>query len=478
MEKAVLILSDTQLVTGLAFVIGGYSQLNCRIAAYRWQIMIYVAWFSSFSFLSAMAFLREYFQTNRSLRFIRILLMFIMASLLIVGLLPTGSHNWLNLLSREGGFYPSLEAKCYYEQMRTKNYHIPVFAGFTSVRALFDILESRLMEIIWLSFAISWGTVKLWSTRSAVTHDVRGSNVGANQDVLEEDFWSFGQILPLVLLLLPVLAMAQTYFDNDAKSVDAAHRAQRTEGAETSMAASSKSFAVQRTSQETQRAHSYEPSNLDFASTRMAENASSQQQPSVLGASSSTQVASNPTLPDGSHSRQCLCGPLRRVPLPEYPYAPFTRYPWYNDQIVLLILQIVQLAVFHLYLLALVGNFLGLSVFVHNRLFLIWTFAVIPAASLLHLSIWYIAAWISSAFDIKRWLSGRKYDNEPKKIPLQDVEDRQRERFAEMQQSEAAKTARMIYLILRMALVAGLLVFTFFASVEFAGPNEIDFDTD
>ena len=42
MEKAVLILSDAQLVTGLAILISGYSQLNCGISAYHWQIMVCV----------------------------------------------------------------------------------------------------------------------------------------------------------------------------------------------------------------------------------------------------------------------------------------------------------------------------------------------------------------------------------------------------------------------------------------------------
>jgi hypothetical protein len=35
MDKSVLILSDTQLVTGLAILISGYLQLNCGISAYH-----------------------------------------------------------------------------------------------------------------------------------------------------------------------------------------------------------------------------------------------------------------------------------------------------------------------------------------------------------------------------------------------------------------------------------------------------------
>jgi hypothetical protein len=56
MEKSVLILSDTQLVTGLGILAAGYPQLKCGSSAYHWQIMVFVAWFASFSFLSAMTF--------------------------------------------------------------------------------------------------------------------------------------------------------------------------------------------------------------------------------------------------------------------------------------------------------------------------------------------------------------------------------------------------------------------------------------
>jgi hypothetical protein len=110
MEKSVLILSETQLVTGLGILAAGYSQLKCGISAYHWQMIVFVAWFASFSFLSAMTFLEGYFQTNNSMRLIRV--------------------------------------------------------GF----------------------------------------------------MLQVNSWSFGQTLPLVLILLPLLSMAQAYLDNDAKA--------------------------------------------------------------------------------------------------------------------------------------------------------------------------------------------------------------------------------------------------------------------
>jgi uncharacterized membrane protein len=102
-EKSVLILSDTQLVTGLAILIAGYSQLSCSITAYHWQIMVYVAWFSSFL-------------ANNSLRLIRVFFMCIMGSLQVAALLPTGSRNWLDAAREAGPLYPGLSTECYYQQ--------------------------------------------------------------------------------------------------------------------------------------------------------------------------------------------------------------------------------------------------------------------------------------------------------------------------------------------------------------------------
>jgi hypothetical protein len=122
MDKSVLILSDTQLVTGLAILISGYSQLNCGISAYHWQIMVFEAWFSSFTFISCMTFLVGYFETNSTMRIIRLCFMLILASLLIVALLPTGSVNWLDWTGVRGGFYPSIAALCFFNQLSEESY--------------------------------------------------------------------------------------------------------------------------------------------------------------------------------------------------------------------------------------------------------------------------------------------------------------------------------------------------------------------
>ena len=58
----------------------------------------------------------------------------------------------------------------------------------------------------------AWGSLKVWNTRDLawITRLPDGTYI-PNNSTNEEDAWSFGQTLPLVLVLLPILAMFQSY---------------------------------------------------------------------------------------------------------------------------------------------------------------------------------------------------------------------------------------------------------------------------
>ncbi|KAH7120800.1 hypothetical protein B0J11DRAFT_438088 [Dendryphion nanum] len=488
MEKAVLILSDTQLVTGLAILISGYSQLSCGITAYHWQIMVYIAWFSSFSFLSAMAFLEGYFLMNTSLRIIRVCLMFILASLLIAALLPTGSRSWLNLLPDEGGFYPSLHAICFFQQLGilgfnthtgpklwsmivsvivvalsyihtgirlfdptaalTRKYlrawpgnhlkfllhslemnsrsrglkacfwkllYLALFAGFVSVRAFYDIAESMLLEIFWLTFAVAWGTIKLYDTRQSAGYNSNSEWVDANKDVLEENSWSFGQILPLILLLLPILCMTQAYLDNDAKIVDALHKSTLVELSDPQDSAS-RSIA-----------HYNHHTSTHSSRSRPSDKVISPGLESSCKIPSSNSPCQPIEDPESQTSGLHKDGSTHPHPhscsheiIPLFPYPTFANYDWYHDHLLLLFLQILVVAAFALFLLNYVSNFLGLSVFIRNKLFIVWILGIIPAASLLHLTWWYVAALVVYRMGWTTWMDknmgNRQHARPPPKI--------------------------------------------------------------
>ncbi|RMZ73318.1 Vanillyl-alcohol oxidase [Pyrenophora seminiperda CCB06] len=235
MEKSVLILGDLNVVTGIGILLAGYSQLKCGISAYHWQIMVFISWFASFSFISAMTFLQGYLRVNNTMRLIRMTFMVIFVGLLIIALLPTGSKMWLNGYPDDTeGYYPSMNAYCFFLELRMpakfhrganfwtmifsvllifgSHFHCGIrlfdptagssrkilrtipgtkfkqllysmerrggasytlhalgwriiyllaYAIFTFARATYDICESMFAEILWLSFAMAWGTIKV-----------------------------------------------------------------------------------------------------------------------------------------------------------------------------------------------------------------------------------------------------------------------------------------------------------------------------
>ena len=89
-RNAVLMLSDQQLVTGIALLTAGYSQLSHGISFYHWGIVVNLTWFSCMTHLTTLTTLRYYFQNNPTLRTWRACLMLIIVIMLGVALLPNG----------------------------------------------------------------------------------------------------------------------------------------------------------------------------------------------------------------------------------------------------------------------------------------------------------------------------------------------------------------------------------------------------
>jgi hypothetical protein len=363
--------------------------------------------------------------------------------------------------------------------------YLLVFASFTCMRAVFDIAESMLLEIIWLVFAIAWGSIKLWETRYSVTFDTDGLDRGANLEVLEEDYWSFGQTLPLVLLLLPLLSMAQVYLDDEAKAADATHKAAIAEkeskerSRTTEEPANLSSIHIQMVDgmdREKQKCSDSQPStscNIARCShhpslTPICTSPNTPCTYSISGSDTGVSPDGNPPLvpPRSSiHSTSPISTSHHtssRPRLPGHPYHPFRDCPWYNDHILLLISQVLMIASFALFLLTQLSSFLGLSIFLRNRLFLLWILGIIPAASLSHLTIWYLAAWFVKALDGEDWLK--------RKIQSAD------EAETTLGFWKAIRFGNVVYWSLRMSLIAGLLVCSFFVSVESAGPHPLMFN--
>lgn len=88
---------DVQLFNGLGILISGFISMNCSgLQAYQWQIIVYLAWFSSVTHLSGLTVLRHYLVRRPIEAYIRYTLMVALLIVLIVAIVPTGFFNWVD----------------------------------------------------------------------------------------------------------------------------------------------------------------------------------------------------------------------------------------------------------------------------------------------------------------------------------------------------------------------------------------------
>lgn len=83
-----------------------------------------------------------------------------------------------------------------------KLYRASLLLILTLAEACYETSNSVLWEVMWLGAALAWGTLRLIGFRLEAT-------------VQDEDSWGFGQVLPLMLSLLPVWSFFNTFFDTE-----------------------------------------------------------------------------------------------------------------------------------------------------------------------------------------------------------------------------------------------------------------------
>lgn len=116
-DRAVLMFSDQQVVTGIGLLASGYAQLHRGIESYHWQMLVYLAWFSSVTHLATLTALRQYFRTNHAARLWKAVLMLVTVVMLGIALLPTGDALWIRT---EGGMR-GVPALCYFRRLVSQN---------------------------------------------------------------------------------------------------------------------------------------------------------------------------------------------------------------------------------------------------------------------------------------------------------------------------------------------------------------------
>ncbi|KAL2135259.1 hypothetical protein VTI74DRAFT_9244 [Chaetomium olivicolor] len=92
----ILILSDQQLVTGMAILISGIVSQN-QLTSYQFSVVLSLAWFSSTTHLATLDVLRIYLRTHSTIRMIRVIGMIVVLVLLIYAFaVANRSYAWSN----------------------------------------------------------------------------------------------------------------------------------------------------------------------------------------------------------------------------------------------------------------------------------------------------------------------------------------------------------------------------------------------
>lgn len=274
-DQMILTFADQQIVTGIAMLAAGYIKIQ-TLTVYHQEVIIYLAWMSSNTHLSALSLLQVEFRSGskmklRSLRLIGISMLGIM---LLVALVPTAGANWVTLLY--GGidstcyvsFAAGVPAICLWEPsysggispdaiwsfiILALSYVWKIASLFESgnklakfrfrqkvqgrIEALLDRIVIRIRRHrkapLWLSlcykavlcvYLMAWASFEL-ANSSVVSLWICGGGIvwGSIQvlyirqyiptEVVEtENSWSFGQLLPIFLLALPISVFAECYW--------------------------------------------------------------------------------------------------------------------------------------------------------------------------------------------------------------------------------------------------------------------------
>jgi hypothetical protein len=271
LQQCVLLLSDQQIVTGIAICIAGFIGLHGHISVYHFQTVIMLAWMSSSVHLSALTMLGEYFRKRPAVLGWRIVGMLILLILLLVALVPTASNLWALWWGPNQEKYDertswAIPARCFFFKTWGEgvnpdaplayliliiSYVWKIGALFKSSRNIFhrrirgpyEYLLERILHaeavkassrhnkrkslswkyyatmvvyIILLAifeFAASFAA-SLWLSYVGLAYGTiqivipRQQNAWWNK---KESDWTFGQITPLVLLIQPMGAILENY---------------------------------------------------------------------------------------------------------------------------------------------------------------------------------------------------------------------------------------------------------------------------
>ncbi|EDU42175.1 hypothetical protein PtrSN002B_007906 [Pyrenophora tritici-repentis] len=268
LDPLIIGFGDQQLVTGYAVLLTGWikvAQATFRVRSARFVLILYICALSSSSHLAALITLRKYFRKYRFIAKIRIGLVILFAVFLLASMLATiimppvlitddegegtgpGSHFqkyvFLTLLllifigvstalvcilhdpndRRRGSpsSLPSSSSRGYRIRhlIRSVTYPEKADNGISRLYLYPAKLARRLICLLFLTPSVAFVVQNLLANISAVLVltqkfvKPKDEKRFCGMQSKEENVWGFGQMLSVVMLLLPILTAAQTYLE-------------------------------------------------------------------------------------------------------------------------------------------------------------------------------------------------------------------------------------------------------------------------
>ncbi|KAJ5593847.1 uncharacterized protein N7459_000055 [Penicillium hispanicum] len=214
--KCILSMSDIQIITGVSILVSGAAQLQCGLPTYQWQILVYLAWFSSLTHLSSLTILRNYLYNRPAERGWRLFSMLLLVILLIFAFLPTGNYRWMFGYGWMNTGLPKMEdaAICYLKPVSLPN---PV-SPLSNYGPSFTEQAMISMSISILLLAVGF-LMRLFKLHKSISHYVDESIRGQLSHLLRTalrkyhdlfDFRNSPRSLQRTLFYRPVLALFLT----------------------------------------------------------------------------------------------------------------------------------------------------------------------------------------------------------------------------------------------------------------------------
>lgn len=230
-QRFMLILSDQQLVTGMAVLVASYARI-CTISHFSFDVALNLSWLSCTTHLATLTVLRAYFDTHKAVRNWRVGAMIGLFALLV----PVLTTSFSTTTAKQYLF------ACAVKKLEARG-------DFVLVLLLYWLVSgygSRLLEIYcprarrfrgyWLAWAILRCSLGKPKDLRKVQHDFQN---GSNGSFLYQIIWlcffltygisqqavfyhwrwiptqplkqmGFGQIVPLLLIFLPVLSAGES----------------------------------------------------------------------------------------------------------------------------------------------------------------------------------------------------------------------------------------------------------------------------